>query len=73
MLFRSRECRPYLLSLGLRQEPAGGAPTLELEAAIDPQGRSLRPEQIAHWLGPILGQPLVAEGLCRRQLCLRSC
>jgi len=75
---RQRECRPYLLSLARVPGSLGGTvaadpPTLELEAAIDPQGRSLRPEQIAHWLAPILGQPLGVAAVCRQQLRLRSC
>jgi radical SAM family uncharacterized protein/radical SAM-linked protein len=68
---RQRECRPFLLSLAL--VPGSPSGTLEMEAAIDPQGRSLRPEQVAHWLAPILGQPLAPEAVCRRQLRLRPC
>jgi radical SAM-linked protein len=66
---RQRECRPFLLSLALAEPPS----TLVLEAAIDPQGRSLRPEQVAHWLGARLGEPLQADQVCRRQLRLRAC
>lgn len=71
---RQRECRPYLLDLRLIAGPSvPGAPEpwaaaaeaaveLALEAAIDPQGRSLRPEQVAHWLGELLGSPCSCSG-----------
>jgi hypothetical protein len=75
-----------LLALRLAPPAAAGPPpplkpaaslTLELEAAIDPQGRSLRPEQLAHWLVEALdwpqALPLELVGVCRQQLRLRAC
>jgi hypothetical protein len=82
---RARDCRPYLLDLrltafpadpggpGARAEAGEGAVELALEAAIDPQGRSLRPEQVAHWLVEQLGCPLQLQGVRRQQLRLRAC
>ena len=55
--------------VGVRLAPAH----LELEAAIDPQGRSLRPDQVAHWLAEALGCPLSLDGVRRSELRLRSC
>jgi radical SAM family uncharacterized protein/radical SAM-linked protein len=83
---RQRDCRSQLLALRLAPPAAAGPPpplkpaaslTLELEAAIDPQGRSLRPEQLAHWLVEALdwpqALPLELVGVCRQQLRLRAC
>jgi hypothetical protein len=82
---RERECRPYLLDLrviagtaepgttGPRASAGEGALELALEAAIDPQGRSLRPEQVAHWLAELLGSPLQLAEVRRRRLTLRAC
>jgi radical SAM-linked protein len=81
---RQRDCRSQLLALRLAPPAAAGPPpplkpaaslTLELEAAIDPQGRSLRPEQVVHWLAEALPQalPLELVGVCRQQLRLRAC
>jgi hypothetical protein len=44
-----------------------------LEAAIDPQGRSLRPEQIARWLEHALGCGLRLRAVERQSLRLRPC
>jgi radical SAM family uncharacterized protein/radical SAM-linked protein len=44
-----------------------------LEAAIDPQGRSLKPEQIRTWLAERLRQSLVLHGVRRDALLLRPC
>jgi radical SAM-linked protein len=82
---RQRDCRPYLLDLrviagtaepgatGPRAAAGEGAVELALEAAIDPQGRSLRPEQVAHWLAEQLGSPLQLAGVRRRLLRLHAC
>ncbi len=51
---RQRDCRPYLLRLELLQ-----AGLIELEAAIDPLGRSLRPDHLRQWLSEKLGVQLV--------------
>ena len=74
---RCRDCRPALRNLALA--PAStpgqgeiGAVTLELEAAIDASGRSLRPEQLAHWLGELLGVRLVCASMQRLALILRN-
>jgi radical SAM-linked protein len=77
---RERDCRPYLLALRTTTE-AGAASRaleplrldLELEAAIDPQGRSLRPDQVAHWLAEALARPLAVDAVRRKQLSLRPC
>ena len=78
---RQRDCRPYLLQLGRVTAP--GAPgadapaepgiRLDLLAAIDLQGRSLRPEQLQHWLAERLSSPLQLGRVARRALVLRSC
>jgi hypothetical protein len=65
-----------LLNLRIVSPPTdelGGAIGLDLEAAIDPQGRSLRPAQLAHWLGAALALDLAAETVVRRALRLRPC
>ena len=77
---RQRDCRPDLL--GLEWQPVGsedggvGAPaavSLDLVAAIDSQGRSLRPEQMRHWLAERLAVPLQVGPVQRRALRLRPC
>ena len=71
---RSRDCRPDLLRLTAAAAPtAAMAVSLDLEAAVDPAGRSLRPEQIAHWLGERLGLALEPAQVQRRGLLLRAC
>ena len=68
---RSRECRPDLLALSLEPQPNGGV-LLRYSAAIDPAGRSLRPEQLQHWFTEHLGQPLLVQRLRRESLQLRQ-
>jgi radical SAM-linked protein len=75
---RQRDCRPELLNLR-RVDPrvCPGAPApdalvLELEAAIDAAGRSLRPSQVSHWLAQHLGCELVVGHQCRTALLLRE-
>jgi len=74
---RQRDCRPYLLDLHLApldgQSRAGQGQVLDLEAAVDPQGRSLRPEHLRHWLSASLGQPLALGPVQRRCLRLDAC
>ena len=78
---RQRDCRPCLLQLGRLAgsgDPGVDAPAepcirLELEAAIDLQGRSLRPEQLQHWLAERLARPLQLGRVERRALVLRPC
>ena len=73
---RERDCRPALLDLAMLEVangPDAAAASLRLEASIDPQGRSLRPEQMAHWLAEELGRPLRLEAVRREALCLRAC
>jgi radical SAM-linked protein len=60
---RQRECRPALLDLRLLAPDGDAAEPLAsvqlaLEAAVDGAGRSLRPNQLAHWLGTELGRRL---------------
>jgi len=70
---RQRDCRPALLALDLEAEAGDRAVSLRLQAAIDQQGRSLRPQQIQHWLAEYLECPLDVSALCRQALLLRSC
>jgi len=44
-----------------------------LAAAINPQGRSIRPQQIQHWLAERLGRRLVLSQLQRQALELQPC
>ena len=67
---RQRDCREALLGLGFTMEP-GGSVLLELDAAIDPSGRSLRPEQLQHWLAEQLDRPLHLGRLRRQALLLK--
>ena len=62
---RERDCRPALRMLALETVEAGTA-RLRLEAAVDPAGRSLKPEQLRHWLGAQLSCAL-SLGLQRRE------
>ncbi|MEI6830440.1 MAG: TIGR03936 family radical SAM-associated protein, partial [Synechococcaceae cyanobacterium ELA445] len=72
---RERDCRPYLLGLDLlapvADAGAGGA-TLRFDAVIDPQGRSLRPEQLQQWFSQKLDQPLALGRLRRERLVLMA-
>jgi radical SAM-linked protein len=74
---RERDCRPYLLDLHPEapgfDPPEGRAQRLDLQARVDPQGRSLRPDQVLHWLSRALGQPLVLGAMQRLSLELRPC
>jgi radical SAM family uncharacterized protein/radical SAM-linked protein len=74
---RLRDCRPSLLALRLEQPGSGDgsidAVRLMLEAVIDPQGRSVRPAQISHWLGERLGIGLAVARQQRRALLLGAC
>jgi hypothetical protein len=75
--------RSASVTTGAPAAPATGEPaptvatppavTLVLEAAIDPQGRSLRPEQIARWLEHALGCGLRLRAVERQSLRLRPC
>ena len=67
---RQRDCRESLLGLRFTMEP-GGSVMLELDAAIDPSGRSLRPEQLQHWLAEQLDRPLHLGRLRRQALLLK--
>ena len=48
-----------------------GPAAFDLRAVVDSSGRSLRPEQLQHWLGELLGQPLTVTALRRRALLLK--
>jgi radical SAM family uncharacterized protein/radical SAM-linked protein len=69
---RQRDCRPYLLELVAGPVQADAA-SISLRAAIDPQGRSLRPEQISAWLGERLTLPLQLAAVRREALRLAAC
>lgn len=74
---RQRDCRPALLDLRLSPGDGDGddAEPLEqvlltLAAVVDGAGRSLRPDQLAHWLGHELGRPVQCGHQCRTALLL---
>jgi radical SAM-linked protein len=71
---RQRDGRPFLLGLELLGplDAATGPVSLRLRAAIDGQGRSLRPDQLAHWLQEELGVALRLGRLRRERLILRD-
>jgi hypothetical protein len=46
---------------------------LQSLVAIDSQGRSIRPQQIQHWLSERLGQPLLLQAARREALLLHAC
>ena len=75
---RERDCRPFLLNLQLHPDqheqpaPTGvDAVELQLHAAIDPMGRSLKPLQIQSWLSEELGMELQLEQVQRSALLLQ--
>jgi radical SAM family uncharacterized protein/radical SAM-linked protein len=71
---RQRDCREALRRLELLEIAADGTrAALVLEAGIDGSGRSLRPEQLAHWLGELLQRPLTATAVRREALVLKPC
>ena len=70
---RSRDCRPFLLDLQWAEPQSDGSLLCSLWAAIDAAGRSLRPEQVQHWLAERLGQSLALSGLQRKDLVLKPC
>jgi len=70
---RSRDCRPFLLDLQWAEPQSDGSLLCTLWAAIDAAGRSLRPEQVQHWLAERLGQSLALSDLRRKDLVLKPC
>ncbi|WP_371734061.1 TIGR03960 family B12-binding radical SAM protein [Synechococcus sp. CCY 9618] len=74
---RQRECRPYLLDLRPCRITAGGSQggglVVELDADVDPQGRSIKPEQLCRWFSGCLGQPLRLGPIQRLSLALAAC
>jgi radical SAM-linked protein len=69
---RQRECRPYLQSLGWAAAPDQGSVGLRYSAAVDPAGRSLRPEQLQHWFAERLAVELEMVSLRRESLQLQQ-
>jgi radical SAM-linked protein len=69
---RQRDCRPFLREL-VAETVEVEAAALFLRAAIDPQGRSLRPEQISAWLAERLAVPLELAAVRRESLRLAAC
>ncbi|MEX1316102.1 MAG: TIGR03960 family B12-binding radical SAM protein [Synechococcaceae cyanobacterium] len=74
---RQRECRPALLDLRLLDGDGPDADVLPrvalaLDAEVDGAGRSIRPDQLAHWLGAELGATLRCVHPRRTALLLRS-
>ena len=70
---RSRDCRPFLLDLQWAEPQSADSLLCTLWASIDASGRSLRPEQVQHWLGERLGQSLALSSLRRQALLLKPC
>jgi radical SAM-linked protein len=70
---RSRDCRPFLLDLQWAEPQSADSLLCTLWASIDASGRSLRPEQVQHWLGDRLGQSLALSSLRRQALLLKPC
>ncbi len=73
---RQRDCRPALLDLRLLDGDGPGeqplpAAALALAASVDAAGRSLRPDQLAHWLAAELGLALRCGQRRRTALVLR--
>jgi radical SAM-linked protein len=72
---RSRDCRPYLLSIDLvtiASDPRTPGVELRWEAAIDPLGRSLRPDHLRAWLGREVGLELRLGRMRRLALLLST-
>jgi radical SAM-linked protein len=67
---RERDCRPALRCLELARVE-GALAHLNLDAAIDPAGRSLKPDQLRHWLGERLGLGLQLTVQRRERLTLK--
>ena len=80
---RERECRPDLRSVVLQSmgsvtgavstAPSNAMALFQLEAAIDEQGRSIRPQQVQVWLEQHLEQPLLLRQVRREALILQPC
>jgi len=76
---RARDCRPALIAVALAGDAAtadAATPVrtaeLRLAAAVDDAGRSMRPNQLAHWLEQRLGERLLVGRQCRVALVLRE-
>jgi len=67
---RQRDCRPALQALELL--PPAPSLRLRLDAAVDEAGRSIRPDQVRHWLAEALAEPLQLGWQCRLALQLRQ-
>ena len=67
---RQRDCRPALQALALL--PPAPSLRLRLDAAVDQAGRSIRPDQVRHWLAEVLAEPLQLQHQCRLALLLRQ-
>ncbi|MFO7629596.1 MAG: TIGR03960 family B12-binding radical SAM protein [Prochlorococcaceae cyanobacterium] len=70
---RQRDCRGDLRCLELLAVGPEGGASLAMQAGIDLQGRSLRPQQLQHWLAEVLAVPLGLGSICRQSLVLRAC
>jgi len=71
---RQRDCRPDLLELAVVPAADATQPVaLRALVAIDPMGRSIRPQQIQHWLAQQLDVPLTLGAVRREALLLRAC
>ncbi len=77
---RERDCREALDSLEIIDKYSQESElnqtkniSLKLKARIDQMGRSLKPNQIQHWLSEYLGQELMISGIKRNELVLFKC
>ncbi len=77
---RERNCRKELNSLKLKYEitekeirPNHPAVRIELNALIDPIGRSIKPVQIKHWLEEYFGKSLKISHVQRDEIKLLQC
>ena len=73
---RRRDVRALLKSLHLISVDAADPPLsaqLELMAAVDELGRSLKPAQLCHWLSERLGEELTLSRVRRVELGLLRC
>ena len=76
---RRRDVRHLLESLQRLEQPISSSlvnpcsAELELVATVDPQGRSLKPSQVQHWLSEQLGLELSLSRVRRMELTLLQC
>ncbi len=74
---RERDCRELLEKLVLidcdGNKLYSENQSIELSAFIDKLGRSIKPEQIKHWIEKEVGHSLLMQGIKRQELILLEC